>query len=188
MNAAGHVHVEESTNFLKAAICLYNILYTESGALVRLFSSPSLYWMKTVIKLFSTDFRRVSSRGFRDQGPVVRRRISADTGLNFNLDFFTPLFESLFGVIPLFYDEYPIIKFLSKRKEWGGEEQLTKSGTWGRCSHNLQGDQHAWDPRCCSLCFEQIFEDRECFLLQMKCMMSGSFTIIFYWAWLIIAV
>ena len=187
MNAAGHVHVEESTNFLKAAICLYNILYTESGALVRLFSSPSLYWMKTVIELFSTDFRRVSSRGFRDQGPVVRRRISANTGLNFNLDFFTPLFESLFGVIPLFYDEYPIIKFLSKRKEWGGEEQLTKSGTWGRSMLSQLAR------RSTRMLVSGIFKqpgilDRECFLLQMKCMMSGSFTIIFYWTWLIIAV
>ena len=99
MNTAGHVRVEESTNFLKAVICLYNILYTKNGALVWLFSSPSLYWIKTVTKLFSTDFRRVSSRGIRDQGPVVRRRISANTGLNFNLDFFTPLFESLFGII-----------------------------------------------------------------------------------------
>ena len=32
----------------------------KSGALVSLFS-PSLYWMKTVIKLFSTGCRRVSS-------------------------------------------------------------------------------------------------------------------------------
>ena len=101
MNAAGHAHIEESTNFLKTALYLYNIdlAMPKSGALVSLFSSPSLYWIKTVIKLFSTGCRRVSSRGFKDQGPVVRRPISANTGLNFNLDFFTPLLESLFGII-----------------------------------------------------------------------------------------
>ena len=178
MNAAGHAHVEESTNFLKTAIYLYNIdlAKPKSGALVRLFSSPSLYWIKTVIKLFSTDCRRVSSRGFRDQGPVVRRRISANTGLNFNLDFFTPLFESLFGIISSIlyrasnrqilikknYTEFllklsglkseftltlgylnPALNNPAQSGSWGGEEQLTKSGTWGRCSHNLQGDQHA---------------------------------------------
>ena len=178
MNAAGHAHVEESTNFLKTANYLYNIdlAKPKSGALVRLFSSPSLYWIKTVIKLFSTDCRRVSSRGFRDQGPVVRRRISANTGLNFNLDFFTPLFESLFGIIFFIlyrasnhqnlikknYTEF-LLKLLDLKSEftptlgylnpalnnpaqsgsWGGGKQLTKSGTWGRCSHNLQGDQHA---------------------------------------------
>ena len=177
MNAAGHAHVEESTNFLKTAIYLYNIdlAKPKSGALVRLFSSPSLYWIKTVIKLFSTDCRRVSSRGFRDQGPVVRRRISANTGLNFNLDFFTPLFESLFGIISSIlyrasnhqilikknYTEFllklsglkseftltlgylnPALNNPAQSGSWGGGKQLTKSGTWGRCSHNLQGDQH----------------------------------------------
>ena len=40
----------------------------------------------------------------------------------------------------------------------------------------------------CSWCFKKIFEDRECFLLQMKCMMSASVEVIFYWAWLIILV
>ena len=178
MNAAGHAHVEESTNFLKTAIYLYNIdlAKPKSEALVGLFSSPSLYWIKTVIKLFSTDCRRVSSRGFRDQGPVVRRRISANTRLNFNLDFFTPLFESLFGIISSIlyrasnhqilikknYTEF-LLKLLDLKSEftptlgylnpalnnpaqsgsWGGGQQLTKSGTWGRCSHNLQGDQQA---------------------------------------------
>ena len=42
--------------------------------------------------------------------------------------------------------------------------------------------------RRCSWCCDQIFEDRECFLLQMKCMMSASVEIICYWAWLIISV
>ena len=178
MKAAGHAHVEESTNFLKTAIYLYNIdlAKPKSGALVRLFSSPSLYWIKTVIKLFSTDCRRVSSRGFKDQGPVVRRRISANTGFNFNLDFFTPLFESLFGIISSIlyrasnhqilikknYTEFllklsdlkseftltlgylnPALNNPAQSGSWGGGKQLTKSGTWGRCSHNLQGDQHA---------------------------------------------
>ena len=40
----------------------------------------------------------------------------------------------------------------------------------------------------CSWCFEQIFKDRECFLLPMKCMMSASVEIIFYWVQLIILV
>ena len=48
--------------------------------------------------------------------------------------------------------------------------------------------QTAYHLRRCSWCFEQIFEDRECFPLQMKCMMSVSVEIIFYWAWLIISV
>ena len=44
----------------------------------------------------------------------------------------------------------------------------------------------AEDLRCCSWCFEQIFEDRESFLLQRKCAMSASVEIILFWAWLII--
>ena len=46
--------------------------------------------------------------------------------------------------------------------------------------------QAAEDLRCCSWCFEQIFEDRESFLLQRKCAMSASVEIILFWAWLII--
>ena len=34
----------------------------------------------------------------------------------------------------------------------------------------------------------QFFEDRKSFLLQMKCAMSASVEIIFFWAWLIILV
>ena len=56
---------------------------------------------------------------------------------------------------------------------------------------NTNGNQRyfqvAKDLRCCSWYFEQIFEDRNC-LLQMKCIMSASVEIIFYWAWLIISV
>ena len=48
--------------------------------------------------------------------------------------------------------------------------------------------QTAEDLCCCSWCFEQIFEDRKSFLLQMKCAMSASVEIIFFWAWLIILV
>ena len=48
--------------------------------------------------------------------------------------------------------------------------------------------QAAEDLRCCSWCNEQIFEDRESFLLQRKCAMSASVEIIFFWAWLIILV
>ena len=64
MNAAGHAHIEESTNFLKTAIYLYNSQAWKRSS--SLFSSSSLYWIKTVIKLF-TGCRRVSPRGFRDQ-------------------------------------------------------------------------------------------------------------------------
>ena len=41
---------------------------------------------------------------------------------------------------------------------------------------------------CCSWCFEQIFCYREYFLLQVRCMMSASVEIIFYWAWIVISV
>ena len=34
-----------------------------------------------------------------DLGPVVQRLISANPRLNFNLDFFIPLFKSLFGIV-----------------------------------------------------------------------------------------
>ena len=61
---------------------------------------------------------------------------------------------------------------------WGGGEKLTRSGTWGRCSHNYTHASQRYlrigYNRCrCSWCYDQIFEDKECCLLQMKCMMSG---------------
>ena len=68
----------------------------------------------------TVSYRRVSSRGFRDQSEGWRIGVRGD---------------------------------------------LRRSGTWRRCSHNLQSDQHAcsqWylqtaeDPRYCSWCFEQI--------------------------------
>ena len=76
--------------------------------------------------------------------------------------------------------------------EVGKNEELTKSATWERSSYNYTHVrqrylQTAYDLRCCSWCCDQIFEDRECFLLQMKCMLSASVEIIFYWAWLIIS-
>ena len=76
---------------------------------------------------------------------------------------------------------------------WGGGEKLTRSGTWGRCSHNYTHASQRYLQtgynRChCSRCCDQIFEDKECCLLQMKCMISASVEIIFYWAWLIISV
>ena len=79
----------------------------------------------------------------------------------------------------------------------GKGEQLRRSGTWWRCSHNLKAInthtsqrylQTAQEACCSSWCFEQIFEDRECFLLQMKCMMSLSVKVTFFWALLIISV
>ena len=45
---------------------------------------------------------------------------------------------------------------------------------------NQQYFQAADDLRCCSLCFKQFSDDREYFLLQMKCMMSALVEIIFY--------
>ena len=69
---------------------------------------------------------------------------------------------------------------------WEGRKELTRFGTWRRRSHNLQSDQQAAeDLRFCSWSFEKIFEDKESFLLQMKCSMSVSVEIIFYWTWLI---
>ena len=40
-----------------------------------------------------------------------------------------------------------------------------------RSMHRERYLQKAKELRCCSRCFEQILEDREYFLLQMKCMM-----------------
>ena len=45
--------------------------------------------MENILQNIHTDF----------QGPVVRRPISANPGLNFNLHFFIPLLKSLFGKI-----------------------------------------------------------------------------------------
>ena len=72
-------------------------------------------------------------------------------------------------------------------------ERIDGVWTWGRCSHSYTHAsqrylQTAYDFRRCSWCCDQIFEDRECFLLQMKCMLSASVEIISYWAWLIISV
>ena len=77
--------------------------------------------------------------------------------------------------------------------EWGGGEELTRSETWGRCSHNYTHASQRYLQtgynRCrCSWCYDKIFEDKEYCLLQMKCMMSASVEIIFCWARLIISV
>ena len=78
-----------------------------------------------------------------------------------------------------------------KLKGWvvGEDESLA----WGRCSHNYTHTsqrylQTAYDLHRCSWCCDQILEDRECFFLQMKCMLSASVEIISYWAWLVILV
>ena len=73
---------------------------------------------------------------------------------------------------------------------WG---RIYEVWTWGRCSHNYTHAsqrylQTAYDFRRCSWCCDQIFEDRECFLLQMKCMLSESVEIISYCVWLMISV
>ena len=73
---------------------------------------------------------------------------------------------------------------------WG---RIDEVWTWGRCSHNYTHAsqrylQTAYDFRRCSWCCDKIFEDRECFLLQMKCMLSAIVEIIPYLAWLIISV
>ena len=109
---------------------------SKSGALANLFSSPSLYWIKTVIKLYSTGLG-VSSRGIRDQ----------------------------FG-------------------GWGGGERIDEVWNLGTANTSQRYLQIAVDLRCSSWCLEQIFEDRECFHLQVKCMMSASVEIVLYWAWL----
>ena len=75
----------------------------------------------------------------------------------------------------------------------GGWGRIDEVWIWGRCSHNYTHAsqrylQTAYDFRRCSWCCDQIFEDRECFLLQMKCMLSASVEIVSYWAWLIISV
>ena len=118
----------------------------KSGALVSLFSSSSLYWIKTVIKVFSTGCRKASSMDWKTS----------------------------FG-------------------GWGGGEELTKSGPGDdvlTTTHMLVSGifKQLNDFRRCSWCCDQIFEDRECFLLQMKCMLSASVEIISYWAWLKISV
>ena len=101
----------------------------------------------------TVSYRRVSSRGFRDQSEGWRIGVRGD---------------------------------------------LTRSGTWRRCSHNLQSDQHACKS---SGIFKQLrtlvivpyalskfWEDWECFIFQMQCMVSALVEIIFYCAWLIILV
>ena len=59
-------------------------------------------------KKSSTELQSFSAPSFKshmttlfllDLGPVVRRPISANPGLNFNLRFFIPLLKSLFGKI-----------------------------------------------------------------------------------------
>ena len=76
-------------------------------------------------------------------------------------------------------------------KNWGGLEPggdvLTTFKTI-KTHANQWYLQTACDLRRCSWCFEQIFEEGECFLLQIKCMMSASVEFIFYWARLIISV
>ena len=111
----------------------------KSGALVSVFS---LIIIKTVIKLFSTGCRRVSSRGLRDQsgGWEGKGRI----GEVWKLAIKCMLFSGIFGQLRTFVVVPDV--------------------------------------------FEQIFEDRESFLLQRKCAMSASVEIIFFWAWLIILV
>ena len=86
--------------------------------------------IKTVIKLFSTDYRRVFLRGLRDLsgGWGGKGRI----GEVWNLGTFSQLAIKRMLVSDIFL-------------------RLTK------------------DLRCCSWCFEQIFEDGESFLLQRKC-------------------
>ena len=117
----------------------------KSGALVSLFSSLSLCWIKTVTKssaLAVEVFLQWIERPVRGVG------------------------------------------------RWG---RIDEVWTWGRCSHNYTHTsqrylQTAYDFRRCSWCCDQIFQDRECFLLQMKCMLSASVEIISYWARLIISV
>ena len=59
--------LQESPAYRFAIILCIDLAKPKSGALVSLFSSPLLYWTKTVTRLFITGFRRVSLRGFRNQ-------------------------------------------------------------------------------------------------------------------------
>ena len=124
----------------------------KSGALVSLFSIPLLYRIKTVIRLFSTGCRRVSSRRLRSVWRVGR----------------------------------------GEGKNWRGLEPGGMFSQLPRRSLKTHANQWylrtACDLRRCSWCFEQNFEDGECYLLQIKCMMSASVEFIFYWARLIISV
>ena len=72
-----------------------------------------------------------------------------------------------------------------KGKNWRGLEPGDNVLTNHARQRHLQA---AEDLRCCSWCFEQIFEDRESFLLQGKCAMPASVEIIFFWAGMIILV
>ena len=59
----------------------------KSGAPISLFSSPRLYWIKTVIKLFSTGCRRVSSMDWETSsgdGEVGKNWQSLDQGTMFS--------------------------------------------------------------------------------------------------------
>ena len=86
--------------------------------------------INTVIKLFSTDYRRVFLKGLRDLsgGWEGKGRI----GEVWNLGTFSQL----------------------------AIKRMLVSGIFWRLTKDL---------RCCSWCFEQIFEDGESFLLQRKC-------------------
>ena len=67
-------------------------------------------------------------------------------------------------------------------RRWGGGEELTKSGTWDdvlTTTHMLVSG--IFRPLTTFVVvLGVVTKDRECFLLQMKCVMSVSVEIIFY--------
>ena len=53
-----------------------------------------------IARTLETEYRRKGKfLPITDQGPVVRRLISANPRLNFNLDFFIPLFKCFVGIV-----------------------------------------------------------------------------------------
>ena len=91
-------------------ITLWNALTVGEECLLCLFKwysktqynadAKCLWWCMSYPQSLHTSESRARSFGVdMDQGPVVRRPISANPGLNFNLRFFIPLLKSLFGKI-----------------------------------------------------------------------------------------
>ena len=74
---------------------------------------------------------------------------------------------------------------------WGGFGENEWSGNSGRCSQLAQRSTRmlvSGRPSLLFLMFWANFRRKKIFFLQMRCMMSASVKIIWYWAWLIISV
>ena len=73
-------------------------------------SSTLLYWARSPKHTLCMEYVLI-------QGPVVRRPISANPGLNFNPDFSTPLFKSPLGTI------FPLLF-------WTSNDQIASKKIW----------------------------------------------------------